>query len=230
MKQIYYTQCPIGYGLGASNGFQIKRRTPGYPITGDFRHLGLRAFAAGTRTMAPPALRYRRTEQGEAEVAWLCPRSHEYETERGLWGRPGGHFAHGVLLDDGELETLSHWPTGLFDGPLWARSDRAPSRGEPPSPRELSAADLRVPPDFTAFDALVQGEDARRLACLLTSLATVVREARTLFLIDEPGRLSDRIALLTLAFPAPWRSALTFSTYHDRPEELPGFRIQGSIS
>ena len=36
MKQIYYTQCPIGYGLGASNGFQIKRLTPGYPISGDF--------------------------------------------------------------------------------------------------------------------------------------------------------------------------------------------------
>ena len=40
MKQIYYTQCPIGYGLGASNGFQIKRLTPGYPISGDFRYRG----------------------------------------------------------------------------------------------------------------------------------------------------------------------------------------------
>ena len=57
MRQIYYTQCPIGYGLGASNGFQIKRLSPGYPISGDFRHLGLRAFVAGTRTLAPPALR-----------------------------------------------------------------------------------------------------------------------------------------------------------------------------
>jgi hypothetical protein len=229
MKQIYYTQCPIGYGLGASNGFQIKRLSPGYPISGDFRHLGLRAFLAGTRTMAPAALRYRRNERGEAEVAWLCPRSHEYETERGLWGRPGGHFAHGLLLDDGEFETLSHWPAGLFDGPLWTRSDRSPSRGEPPAPLELSAADLRVAPDFEAFAGWVQGEDTHRLACLLASLATVVREGRTLFLIDEPGRVFDRIALLTLAFPAPWRSALTFSTYHDRPEELPGFRIQGSI-
>ena len=48
MKQIYYTQCPIGYGLGASNGFQIKRLSPGYPISGDFRHLGLRAFVPGS--------------------------------------------------------------------------------------------------------------------------------------------------------------------------------------
>src|SRR3954451_17956348 len=91
MKQIYYTQCPIGYGLGASNGFQIKRVSSGYPLTGDFRQFGLRAYLAGTRTMAPPALRYRRNEQGAAEVAWLHPRTHEYETERGLWGRPGGH-------------------------------------------------------------------------------------------------------------------------------------------
>ncbi|WP_406696620.1 hypothetical protein V5E97_37110 [Singulisphaera sp. Ch08] len=229
MKQIYYTQCPIGYGLGASNGFQIKRLTPGYPISGDFRYLGLRAFLAGTRTMAPSALRYRRNEQGEAEVAWLAPRSHEYDTERGRWGRPGGHFAHGLLLDDTELETLGNWPAGLFNRPLWIRSDPVPSRGEPPAALELSVADLSDPPGFDAFDKLVPGTDATLLAQLLTSLAAVVREGRTLFLIDDPERLADRIALLTLAFPAAWRPALTFSTYHDRPEELPGFRIQGSI-
>ncbi|WP_237722433.1 hypothetical protein [Singulisphaera acidiphila] len=229
MKQIYYTQCPMGYGLGASNGFQIKRLTPGYPISGDFRYLGLRAFLAGTRTIAPSALRYRRNEQGEAEVAWLSPRSHEYETERGRWGRPGGHFAHGVLLDDGELETLGNWPAGLFDCPRWIRSDPGPSRGEPPAPLELSAVDLSDPPGFDAFDKLVPGADTTLLASLLAGLAAVVREGRTLFLIDEPDRLSTRIALLTLAFPSGWRSALTFSTYHDRPEELPGFRIQGSI-
>jgi hypothetical protein len=62
----------------------------------------------------------------------------------------------------------------------------------------------------------------------LTALAAVVREGRTLFLIDEPGRLAGRVALLTFAFPASMRAALTFSTYHDRPEELPGFRIQGT--
>src|SRR5262245_37247349 len=75
MEQIYYTQCPIGYGLGASNGFQIKRVTPGYPLSGDFRHLGLRAFLGGSRALAPPALRYRRDERGAAEVAFLTPRS-----------------------------------------------------------------------------------------------------------------------------------------------------------
>ena len=74
MEQIYYTQCPVGYGLGASNGFQIKRITPGYPVAGDFRHLGLRAFPAGGRALAPPALRYRRVGEA-AEVAWLTPRA-----------------------------------------------------------------------------------------------------------------------------------------------------------
>ena len=34
---------------------------------------------------------------------------------------------------------------------------------------------------------------------------------------------------MTLAFPEPLRQALTFSTYSDRPEELHGFRIQGTV-
>src|SRR3954447_16934969 len=228
MKQIYYTQCPIGYGLGASNGFQIKRLTPGYPTSGDFRHFGLRAFVTGTRTMAPPALRYRRVEEGTAEVAWLNPRSHEYETERGLWGRPGGHFAHGLLLDELEMETIANWPAGLYGGRVGPRSDPLPSRGAPPDARELSAADLRCEPGFDAFAQLDAGDDVDRLARLLTIVALAVREGRTLFLIDEAERNPDRIALLTLAFPVEWRPAITFSTYHDRPEELPGFRIQGS--
>src|SRR4051794_16596523 len=154
MKQIYYTQCPIGYGLGASNGFQIKRLTEGYPISGDFRHLGLRAFVAGTRTLAPPALRYRRAEDGSAEVAWLTPRTHEYETkhenetERRLWGRPGGHFAHGISLDDAELVAIGNWPAGLYDRPFWIRSDPSPTLGEPPRPLVLTPADLRLAPTF----------------------------------------------------------------------------------
>lgn len=229
MKQIYYTQCPIGYGLGASNGFQIKRLTPGYPISGDFRYLGLRAFLPGTRTMAPSALRYRRNEQGEAEVVWLSPRTHEYETERGLWGRPGGHFAHGLLLTELELERLGHWPAGLLDRPFWMRTDPVPSRGEPPVAFELSAAELMAPADFEAFAKFDTGTEAQFLAQLLGGLAKVVREGRTLFVVDQPERLVKWIALLTLAFPEAWRQALTFSTYHDRPEELQGFRIQGSI-
>ena len=56
MEQIYYTQCPMGYGLGASNGFQIKRLSARYPLTGDFRHLGLRAFVAGTAHPGPTDL------------------------------------------------------------------------------------------------------------------------------------------------------------------------------
>jgi hypothetical protein len=229
MKQIYYTQCPIGYGLGASNGFQIKRLDPGYPVSGDFRHFSMRAFVAGTRTMAPAALRYRRGEGDLAEVAWLTPRSHEYETERGAWGRPGGHFAHGLRLEADELRKLCDWPAGLFDRPFWIRSDPVPSRGQPPSALELAAADLSRPPTFTAVAPMAAGEDVELLARLLTAAAAAAREGRTLFLIDEPARLAERIALLTFAFPEPWRAALTFSTYHDRPEELPGFRLQGTI-
>ena len=65
-------------------------------------------------------------------------------------------------------------------------------------------------------------------AKLLTAIATATREVRTLFLIDEPQRLGPRIALLTFAFPEAFRGEITFSTYHDRPEELPGFRLQGT--
>ena len=229
MNQIYYTQCPIGYGLGASNGFQIKRLSSGYPVSGDFRHFSLRAFVAGTRQPAPATLRYRRGEGDVAEIAWLTPRSHEYETERGPWGRPGGHFAHGLQLDAAELRALGDWPAGLFDRPFWTRSDREPSRGQPPPDLALSAADLGRPPSFAAVAPLADGQDRDRLARLLTALAAAARAGRTLFLIDEPARLAERIALLTFAFPEPWRASLTFSTYHDRPEELPGFRLQGTI-
>ncbi len=228
MEQIYYTQCPVGYGLGASNGFQIKRMTPGYPLGGDFRHLGLRAFPSGGRTLAPPTLRYRRVGD-EGEVAWLTPRPMEYETERGLWGRPGGHFAHGLILTDSEFRSIDDWPAGLYDAPAWRRSDPEPSRGRAPESVRLSHEDLPVRPDFAAVARLAQGLDAGLLARLLTALAAVAREGRTLFLIDEPGRLGPRVALLTFLIPPPLRASVTFSTYHDRPEELPGYRIHGTM-
>ena len=229
MNQIYYTQCPIGYGLGASSGFQIKRLSPGFPVSSDYRHFSLRAFVGGTRLPAPATLRYRRGEGDVAEIAWLTPRSHEYETERGPWGRPGGHFAHGLQLDAAELRALRDWPAGLFDRPFWTRSDREPSRGQPPPDLELSAADLERPPTFAAVAPLAEDADGDILARLLTALAAAAHAGRTLFLIDEPARLAQRIALLTFAFPEPWRASLTFSTYHERPEELPGFRLQGTI-
>ncbi len=229
MKQIYYTQCPMGYGLGASNGFQIKRLSPDYPLTGDFRHLSLRAFVAGSRTLAPATLRYRRGEHGLAELAWLSPRSHEYETERGFWGRPGGHFAHGLLLEPAELRALDDWPAGLFDQPLWIRTDRVPSRGQPPLDLDLAVAAHGYPPAFEAVAPLAEGMDVDHLAGLLTALADAARQGRTLFLIDEPARLARLVMLLTFAFPPVWRRDLTFSTFHDRPEELPGFRLQGTI-
>jgi|GEM_PF-4655545 len=229
MKQIYYTQCPMGYGLGASNGFQIKRMSKDYPISGDFRHLGMRAYVSGSRTMAPCVLRYRRNENGEAEVAWLTPRTHEYQTERGLWGRPGGHFAHGIVLGDQELRELKDWPAALFDASCWVREDPVPSRGDDRDPRPFSWNHESQPfqPTFDAFEYLDRGLGAKQLSLLLTAIASAVRDQRTLYLIDDAERLFAHVGLLTLALPEPWRGDLTFSTYHDRPEELHGFRIQG---
>jgi hypothetical protein len=79
MDQLYYTQCPAGYGLGASNGAQVKRRSAGDPSAGDLRHLGMRPFVPGTTTLAPACLRYPRAGEG-AEVAWLTPRTARSST------------------------------------------------------------------------------------------------------------------------------------------------------
>lgn len=227
MEQIYYTQCPVGYGLGASNGFQVKRMSRGYPMSGDFRHLAMKAYPGGARTLAPPALRYRK--DGEfAEIAWLTPRPNEYETERGLWGRPGGHFAHGLRIPLLDLKLIKAWPAGLFDASLWARSDPEPSRGRPPQEVEFSGASLNRAATFMEIASLAKGLDPDRLACLLTATARVARDGRTLFLVDQPERLGPLMALLTFAFPERLRGDLTFSTYHDRPEELPGYRISGT--
>ncbi|WZO97463.1 hypothetical protein EP7_004497 [Isosphaeraceae bacterium EP7] len=221
LEQIYYTQCPTGYGLGASGGFQIKRKTPGYPVAGDFRHLAYRAFLPGTRTLAPAVLRYRRDEEsGTAEVAYLTPRPYEYETERGLWGRPGGHFAHGLRLEPEELARLDNWPAGLREARIWRRGDPEPSLGRAPEPIEPGRGDLLPPVELSPTNP--------SLPALLAATARAVREGRTLFLIDEPDHLADRIALLTWAFPSPLRPDLTFSTFHERPEELPGLRLQGT--
>ncbi len=226
VEQIYYTQCPIGYGLGASNGFQVKRLSPGYPLSADVRHLGLRAYPPGTRELAPPSLRYRR--EGEtAEVARLTPRTREYETERGLWGRPGGHFAHGLRLKPDELATLKNWPAGLSDAPFWRTSDPEPSRGQLPDPIDWNEQALPIPPQFSEVARHLDLE-AEPFARLLAATSKALQESRTLFLIDDPKRLGLHLAVLTFAFPAALRPDLTFSTYHDRPEELLGFRIQGT--
>ena len=228
MEQIYYTQCPVGYGLGTGNGFQIKRLDPGYPVTGDFRLLSLRAFYPGTKTLAPRALRYR-TDGKAAEVAWLTPRTHEYETEGGrLWGRPGGQFAHGLRLAEAEMAALRNWPAGLIGHPMWVEHDPEPTLGRPPGSFVLAPGPRFDPPDFTRVAPLAAEISETGLAALLTATARVVREGRTLFLIDRADRVADRVALLTFAFPEPMRPVLSFSTYHDRPEELPGFRIQGT--
>lgn len=230
MEQIYYTQCPLGYGMGIGNGFQIKRISAGYPQAADFRHLNMKPLLPGSRTLAPRALRYRR-DQDVAEIAWLAPRPLEYVTERGPWGRPGGLFAHGLRLPIAELGPISQWPAGLFGSSIWRDEDREPTRGQPPTALELGPEALAVPAETASLCSL-----ARRLAVadaflasLLTASARTVSEGRTLFLIAEADQLPTWIQALSLAFPAPLRLDLTFSTYHDRPEELHGFRIQGTI-
>ncbi len=228
MEQIYYTQCPIGYGLGASNGFQIKRVSAGYPLTADFRHFNMRAFVPGSRELAPAALRYRR-EDSVAEIAWLTPRLQEYETERGVWGRPGGHFTHGVRLDEGELAALWNWPAGLFNASCKRRSDPVRTLDQEPEVVALSRDDLNPDPEFRSVAPLSQGLSSDYLAKLLAAVADAAQREGTLVLVDRADRIVQIIALLTFVFPAPMRRELTFSTYHDRPEELIGFRLQGTI-
>ncbi len=97
-----------------------------------------------------------------------------------------------------------------------------------PDDLELAALAAFRPAGFAALAALVEGEDPAWLAQVWTALAQVTREGRTLFLIDEPDRLARSIAALTAGFPASLRADLTFSTFHDRPEELPGYRVQGT--
>jgi len=229
MEQVYYTQCPAGYGLGSGNGAQVKRRTPGYPATGDFRHLKLAPFLPGSKTLAPATLRFRR-DGAVAEVAWLTPRGREFETEKGPWGKPGGHFAHALRLDAAELAAIDSWPAGLYGAGFWVRSDPEPTgnRGPEPGPVALGADSLRVPAEFAAVAPLAERLDVETLARLLTALAAAAREGRTLFLSAEPAALADLVALLTFAFPPALRTDLTFSTYHDVPDLLPGFRLQGT--
>ncbi len=227
MEQIYYTQCPIGYGLGASNGYQVKRISAEYPVSGDFRHLGLRAFPGGGRTLAPAVLRYR-LDGDVAEVARLTPRTQEYHTERGLWGRPGGVFAHGLRLTRDELGSFGNWPAGWFDNPLWRTTDPEPTRGRLPDDLDEDQLGSFRRAEFAVVAPMFEREDPDWLARVWTALAQVTREGRTLFVVDEPDRLARSIALLTFGFPAALRVDLTFSTFHDRPEELPGYRIQGT--
>jgi hypothetical protein len=229
MEQIYYTQCPLGYGRGASNGFQIKRYSAGYPVTADFRHLNMKAFTPGTRTLAPKALRFRR-DGDLAEIAWLAPRTHEYHTERGYWGRPGGLFAHGLRLAVDELAVLGHWTAGLHGSKLWCEADTVPTNGQPPKELTFDEQGLACAPDLAAISQLASknGLTTNLLALALTAAARVTHQGRTLFLIGDDARISALIQVLTFAFPARLRPELTFSTYHDKPEELSGFRIQGT--
>ncbi len=84
-------------------------------------------------------------------------------------------------------------------------------------------------PTFESVAPLVAPIDASLFALLLTAAAQAARENRALFLVDDPDHLGPLVAALTFAFPETLRAELTFSTYHDRPEELAGFRIQGTV-
>jgi hypothetical protein len=212
MQQLYYTSCPVGYGLGTASGYQVKRKSAGYAATGDWRELAFSPILPGTTTLAPAALRYWRDNDGAA-IAFITPRAAEYQTERGGWGRPGGYFAHVIRLDERELAALAHWPAGLFDCPFWCGSDPSPSQGQPPPPLSLKRDQLMVAPGFSAVRRLLEpGENVDLLARLLSATAEAARTSRTLFLIDAPERLGRRVALLSFAFPEVMRGALTFST------------------
>jgi hypothetical protein len=230
MEQVYYTQCPPGHGLGATGGFQVKRLSAGFPASSDFRHLGLRAFLPGSRVLAPPSLRYRRDGQ-IAEIAWLTPRTHEYQTAGDrLWGRPGGQFAHGVRLDRSEMAALLDWPAGLHDASFWRSSDPEPTLGREPDAIDLHPGELRPEPRFAAVQALIAGAwKAATLARLWTALARASRSGGTLVFIESAARLAPLVQVLTFALPVPLRGDVTFSTFHDRPEELTGFRLQGTV-
>jgi hypothetical protein len=175
MQQAYYTQCPMGYGLGTASGFQLKRLDPGYPVA-DIRHLAFRPFVPGTRVLAPTTLRYRINE-GRAEVALLTPRALEYETERGAWGRPGGYFVHVILLDESEMEAIDSLPAALLDARSWRRADPEPTRGRPPGPWLAgweTEPGLDSPPDCRPG----LGVEPRLVATMLSGAARAVREGR----------------------------------------------------
>ncbi len=200
MEQVYYTQCPMGYGLGATGGFQLKRMSRDYPRAADFRHLGMRVQMSGLTVVSPKALRYRREGQ-LAEVAWLAPRPREFEvaaTEGAAlrqYGRPGGLFAHGLRLDSNEMRALQQWPASLYGWPHWVERDPIPTAGRFLEPMQLTdeaLADRGFVPRFAEVAALAEPWGAEFLAGLLAALAAVMRTGRTLFLIEVPGRPNPR--------------------------------------
>ncbi len=241
MEQVYYTQCPMGHGLGAAGGFQLKRISAGYPRSADFRSLGLKVQMSGLSVLSPKVLRFR-WEGDEAEIVWLSPRAREFEVAVGdgsktrQYGRPGGLFAHGLRLRPDEFAGLDEWPAGLFGWEVWVESDPVPTAGKALDPIELNEQRLqarRWRPRLSALSGLAARYSRERLASLLHSVAEVSRSGRTLFLFDESNKasgenLAELIALLTFAFPKGMRRELTFSTFHDRPSALPGYRIQGT--
>ena len=139
---------------------------------------------------------------------------------------PAVSSRHGLRLDAHDMARLRHWPAGLMGQSFWKRDDAGPTLGAPPAPIELPPP---IASEFETAARLATGRDPDFLARLLAALAIAARDGRTLVVIERPERLGDLIALLTLAFPEVLRAVLTFSTYHDRPEELTGYRLQGAV-
>src|SRR5205823_6639946 len=99
------------------------------------------------------------------------PRTQEYETERGLWGRPGGHFAHGLRLTAEEFTELEHWPAALYDAAFWRRADPEPTNRRPPCEIDLGAGTARFRPTFAAMSSLAATLGVETLARLWMALA-----------------------------------------------------------
>ncbi|MFO0960140.1 MAG: Hsp70 family protein [Isosphaeraceae bacterium] len=231
MEQLYFTACPAGHGTEPREGLQAKRRTQGYPGAPDTRHLEVKPFLPGGKLLVPPLLRYRR-EGDEAELIAIAPRATEFDTERGAWGKPGGFFTHAIRIDQAELEAVAWWPAGLYQSRIWCAADPQPTEGQPPDPLPvpIGPGALTRPPTFDAAQPLADGLTANMLAGMLAGLAEAVRGGRTLTLLaSKPDRLADLVAVLTFALPGALRSWVTFSTYADKPEELLGYRLQGTV-
>lgn len=231
MEQLYFTACPAGHGTEPRDGLQVKRRTQGYPGAPDTRHLQVNPFLPGGKLLAPPLLRYR-LEGDEAELIAIAPRATEFDTDRGGWGKPGGFFSHAIRLDQAELEAVAWWPAGLYQSRIWRAADPQPTHEQLPEPLPvpIGPAALTRPPSFAAVQPLADGLTANLLAGMLAGLAETVRNGRTMTLLaSKPDRLADLVGLLTFAVPGVLRSWVTFSTYAEKPEDLLGYRLQGTV-
>jgi hypothetical protein len=193
--------------------------------------LAYRPYGDGARELSPGSLRARRLDDGRVMVARLSARTHEYETERGLWGRTGGVFAHVVILDAEEVKAVGGWLAGLWESPAWRVSDPEPTRGRAPEAWNIGSEGSRMRRGVQEVRRLLSRVQFRAggVAGALGVIAAAVRgESGPLVVAGLGVDAASVIAGLTLAFPAMHRCEIGFSTDHHRPEELPGLHVQGT--